>query len=57
MGMNITLEKELYDRVVERARAEGMTPDEWLGETGRYGCSWCKGADVGVEITNYRLGR
>ncbi len=33
MVTNVTLDEELYKRVMERARAENMTPDEWLSET------------------------
>jgi hypothetical protein len=33
MITSITLDEKLYKRVMERARAENMTPDEWLSQT------------------------
>jgi hypothetical protein len=35
MPSNITIDQELYNKVVERARPENMTPDEWLCETAK----------------------
>ncbi len=35
MPSNITIDQELHNQVVARARAENMTPDEWLSETAR----------------------
>jgi hypothetical protein len=33
MATNVTLDEELYKRVMESARAENMTPDDWLSQT------------------------
>jgi len=33
MAVSITLDEKLYKRVMERARAENMTVDEWLSQT------------------------
>jgi len=35
MECNITLAPELYNQVVERARVENVTPDEWLSEAAK----------------------